>query len=86
LAFIKKAAKSEANILFLGELGVGKELAARAIHCESIRKDRAFVKINWRNFNENPIENEPFGYRMAAFIGAFAARPNRNGEYNDFFL
>lgn len=44
LVFIKKAAKADSNELFLGETGVGKELAAKMIHHFSQRKDKPFIK------------------------------------------
>ena len=56
LAFIKKAAKSDANVLLLGETGVGKELAARIVHLLSVRKGKAFIKINCANLSENQLE------------------------------
>jgi len=63
IAFIKKAAISDSNVLILGETGVGKELAAKAIHCESNRKDKPFIKINCGNLNENLVESELYGHR-----------------------
>lgn len=75
IAFIKKAAISDSNVLILGETGVGKELAAKAIHCESNRKDKPFIKINCGNLNENLVESELYGHRKGAFTGAFIDRP-----------
>jgi transcriptional regulator with PAS, ATPase and Fis domain len=73
--FTKIAAKSVANVLILGETGVGKELAAKAIHCRSNRKEKPFVKINCGNLNENLVESELFGHRRGSFTGAFIDKP-----------
>jgi two-component system response regulator HydG len=75
LDFIRKAAKSDANVLILGETGVGKELAARAIHCESSRKDKPFVKINCANLSDNLLESELFGHKKGAYTGAYIDKP-----------
>jgi transcriptional regulator with GAF, ATPase, and Fis domain len=73
--FVDKAAKSDSNVLILGETGVGKELAAKAIHFESNRKDKPFIKLNCGNLNENLVESELFGHRKGAFTGAFVDKP-----------
>jgi len=70
LNFIKKAAKTDMNVLLLGETGVGKELAARMIHLTSERKDKPFIKINCANLNENLLESELFGHNKGAYTGA----------------
>jgi len=75
LGFINKAAKSDSNVLILGETGVGKELAARAIHELSHRKDKSFIKINCANLNENLLESELFGCKKGAYTGAVVDRP-----------
>lgn len=69
--FIKRAAKSDASVLLLGETGVGKEIAAHLIHVFSDRKDGPFIKVNCANFIENLFEGELFGYKKGAFTGAF---------------
>lgn len=66
----KKASKSSSTVLIQGESGVGKELFARAIHYESIRKNKAFVAINCAALPESLIESELFGYAEGSFTGA----------------
>ncbi|MCD6516420.1 MAG: sigma-54 factor interaction domain-containing protein, partial [Candidatus Aminicenantes bacterium] len=70
LEFIKISSKTDANILILGNTGVGKELAAMNIHLHSHRKDNPFKKINCANLNENLLESELFGHKKGAFTGA----------------
>lgn len=67
---ISKAAKASATTLLLGESGVGKELAARAIYNSSTRKDHPFVAINCGAIPESLIESELFGYTAGSFTGA----------------
>jgi len=59
--FIKKAAKSDATTVFLGETGVGKEVAAQLIHYSSNRKNNPLIKINCANLSDTLIESELFG-------------------------
>jgi two-component system response regulator PilR (NtrC family) len=67
---IAKVARSEAPVYISGESGSGKELAARLIHRESLRCDKAFVAVNCGAIPENLMESEFFGYRKGAFTGA----------------
>src|SRR5699024_5517316 len=71
----KIAASTDSTILLQGDSGTGKELFARSIHNESLRKSGPFVAINCGSIPENLIESELFGYEKGAFTGA-----NINGK------
>jgi two-component system nitrogen regulation response regulator NtrX len=67
---IKRAAPTNATVLLRGESGVGKELVARAIHRNSLRKEEAFVQVNCAAIPEELIESELFGHEKGSFTGA----------------
>jgi two-component system, NtrC family, response regulator PilR len=69
-AMIMKLSRSQAPIYVTGESGSGKELAARLIHMNGARRDKAFVPVNCGAIPENLMESEFFGYRKGAFTGA----------------
>jgi two-component system, NtrC family, nitrogen regulation response regulator NtrX len=71
---IQRAAPSEGRVLITGENGSGKELIARAIHQQSKRRNRPFVKLNCAAVPHELIESELFGHEKGAFTGAVAAR------------
>jgi len=71
---IKKVAPTEATVLIQGETGSGKELAARAIHKLSQRKNQDYICINCAAIPESLIESELFGHEKGAFTGAVSAR------------
>ena len=72
---IKLMAPTNGRVLIYGESGTGKELIGRAMHAESLRKDRVFVELNCAAIPEDHIETELFGYRRGAMPGAPAGTP-----------
>ena len=77
LGVVKKVAKSNSTILIRGETGTGKELVAGAIHHNSLRASRNFVKVNCAALQENLLESELFGHEKGAFTGADRQRIGR---------
>ncbi|MDZ7766278.1 MAG: sigma-54 dependent transcriptional regulator [Melioribacteraceae bacterium] len=69
-SLIKQVAPTNSNVLISGKSGTGKELAAKAIHYNSLRKDQIFLPINCGAISENLIESELFGHKRGAFTGA----------------
>jgi Nif-specific regulatory protein len=77
LTVVKKVAKSNTTVLVRGETGTGKELIAGAIHHNSLRANRNFVKVNCAALQENLLESELFGHEKGAFTGADKQRIGR---------
>ncbi|WP_432666027.1 sigma-54 dependent transcriptional regulator [Wukongibacter baidiensis] len=74
LEIVNRIAKSNATALITGESGTGKELFANAIHYNSDRKDKPYVKINCGAIPENLLESELFGHEKGAFTGAISKK------------
>jgi len=74
---IPQVAKSDTTVLIRGESGTGKELIAHAIHYESNRSTRPFIKVNCAALPETIIESELFGHEKGSFTGAISARKGR---------
>jgi len=66
----EKGALTDSSILLLGESGTGKELFAHAIHQESVRAAKPFIKVNCAAIPHELLESELFGYEEGAFTGA----------------
>ena len=75
---IASCAPTNSTILLVGESGTGKELIARAIHFNSLRKDKPFVAIDCNALSENLLESEMFGHIKGAFTGATS---NKKGMF-----
>jgi DNA-binding NtrC family response regulator len=74
---VNQIAPVRSTVLLSGESGVGKELVAEAIHYQSPRRDRPFVKLNCGALTEGLIESELFGHEKGAFTGAIQQRKGR---------
>ncbi len=74
---IDRVAKTDADVLILGENGTGKELVARAIHRKSNRKDNAFISVDLGGITETLFESELFGHVKGAFTDARQDKPGR---------
>jgi len=82
---IKLMAPTNGRVLIFGESGTGKELIGRAMHAESLRKDRVFVELNCAAIPEDYIETELFGYRNGAGPGGGAPGNGRPTEKRGTF-
>src|SRR6202044_3419382 len=70
-------APTHSTVLLRGETGTGKELVAHAIHINSTREDKPFVRVNCAALAQGVLESELFGHEKGAFTGAIARRPGR---------
>ena len=78
LESVGRVAATDASVLILGESGTGKELIAEAIHQNSKRENKPFVKVNLGGIPENLFESELFGHKRGAFTDA---RFDRKGRF-----
>jgi len=76
-SLIESVATTDATVLIRGESGVGKELVADAIHYNSLRKGKPFIKVNCAALPESLIESELFGHEKGSFTGATVQRIGR---------
>ncbi len=74
---IDRVAKTDANVLILGENGTGKELIARAIHRNSARRNESFASVDLGSITETLFESELFGHKKGAFTDAKEDRAGR---------
>ncbi len=74
---IDQVANTDVTILIQGESGVGKEIVARSIHQNSVRRDKPFVKVNCAALPAELLESELFGYEKGAFTGAYRQKPGK---------
>ena len=80
---IEDIAPTDATVLIQGESGTGKELVARAIHLQSLRKDKPFVVIDCSAYPATILESELFGHEKGAFTGAIRQKPGRFEQAHD---
>jgi two-component system, NtrC family, response regulator AtoC len=76
-AILERVANTPTTVLITGESGTGKELVARALHENSSRKERPFIKVNCAAIPKDLMESELFGYERGAFTGAVTSKPGR---------
>ncbi len=74
---IDQIANTDVTVLIQGESGVGKEVVARSIHLNSVRKEKPFVKVNCAALPQELLESELFGYEKGAFTGAYRQKPGK---------
>ncbi len=74
---VAQVARTDTTVLVRGESGTGKELIAQAIHYNSLRSKRPYIKVSCAALPESLIESELFGYEKGAFTGAHASKKGR---------
>ncbi len=77
LSKVEQVAPASSTVLLRGETGTGKELVAHAVHINSPRVDKPFVKVNCAALAPGVLESELFGHEKGAFTGAIARRAGR---------
>ncbi|MFC2121224.1 sigma-54-dependent transcriptional regulator, partial [Bacteroidota bacterium] len=76
-SLIKKVSNTDVNLLICGENGTGKELVAREVHRQSLRKKEAFISVDMNALSESLFESELFGHKKGSFTNAFEDRIGR---------
>ena len=76
-AVLERVADTPSTVLITGASGTGKELVARALHENSTRRDKPFIKVNCAAIPRDLMESELFGYERGAFTGAVGSKPGR---------
>jgi two-component system, NtrC family, response regulator AtoC len=76
-AVLDRVSDTPTTVLITGESGTGKELVARALHENSSRRDKPFIKVNCAAIPRDLMESELFGYERGAFTGAVGSKPGR---------
>jgi len=74
---VRQVAPSRSSVLLTGESGSGKEMIAEALHYNSPRKDKSFIKVHCAALTESLLESELFGHEKGAFTGAIARKRGR---------
>ena len=74
---VRQVAPSRSSVLITGESGSGKEMIAEALHYNSPRKDKPFIKLHCAALTESLLESELFGHEKGAFTGAIARKRGR---------
>ena len=82
-ATVGQVANSRATVLLLGETGTGKEMIAKAIHYNSPRKDKSFIRVNCGALSGTLLESELFGHVKGSFTGAIRDKVGRFEAAND---
>ena len=83
IATLKKFAQTDSTILITGETGTGKSFLSGAVHYNSNRRNKPFIKINCANLPETLLESELFGHEKGAFTGANKTRVGRLEQAKD---
>jgi DNA-binding NtrC family response regulator len=79
---LKKIVEARSPVLFIGEIGTGKKLIARAIHFNSYRGDKPFLPVNCKTFSGDQIEKELFGQMRSPFVTSFETKKGVLEEAN----
>jgi transcriptional regulator with PAS, ATPase and Fis domain len=82
IATLKKFSNTDSTILITGETGTGKSFLSGAVHYNSRRSNKTFIKINCANITETLLESELFGHEKGAFTGANKTRVGRLEQGN----